>query len=106
MFTSALVWALSPLLTGFREPWDAPMPYYIAALVVAGAISGALLPKPIWAHYLGAVTGQILFELLFLRVGPLLLLGVVFLLAYSLVFVLAAAATGFVRRRLGPAESS
>jgi len=106
MFTSALVWALSPLLTGFREPWDAPMPYYIAALVVAGAISGALLPKPIWAHYLGAVTGQILFELLFLRVGPLLLLGVVFLLAYSLVFVLAAAATGFVRRRLGPAESA
>jgi hypothetical protein len=47
-----------------------------------------------------------LFELVFLRVGPLLLLGVIFLLAYSLVFALAAAATGFVRRRLGPVEGS
>ncbi len=33
---SALIWALSPLLTGHAEPWDAYGPFDVGSLVVAG----------------------------------------------------------------------
>ena len=96
---SALVWALSPILTGHAEPWDANGPYYISALAIVGAVCGGLLPKPLWAHYIGAVLGQVTFELSFLSVGPLFLLGVLFLLGYSIVFLAAAAVAAYVRVR-------
>lgn len=96
---SALVWASSSWLTGYREPWDAEGPFYIVALVVAGSVAGALAPKPIWAHYLGAFVGQLIYELLFLKLGPLFLVGIVFLLGYSVVFFLAAAVAAHVRLR-------
>jgi hypothetical protein len=98
--TSASVWALSPLLTGHREPWDADGLFYVVALVVAGSAAGLLAPRPLWAHYLGAVVGQLGYEALFLPVGPLFVLGAAFLLGYSLVFVLAAARAASVRARL------
>jgi hypothetical protein len=94
---SALVWALSPAFTAHAEPWDASGWYYLSALAIVGAISGTLLPKTLWAHYLGAVLGQVMYELLFLRVGPLFLLGVVFLLGYSIVFLAAAAVAAIFR---------
>jgi len=96
---AALVWALSSALSGHAEPWDADGPYYALALAVAGAISGGLLPRPLWAHYLGAVCGQAAFEVLFLGIGPLFIIGLAFLLGYSVVFLAAAAAAGFVRLR-------
>src|SRR4030095_1839044 len=96
---SALIWALSPVRSQQAEPWDASGPYYVFALVVAGAISGGLSPKPRWAHYLGAVFGQATFEAVFLSVGPLFVLGLLFLLGYSVVFLVAAAVAGFVRTR-------
>jgi len=96
---SALIWALSPALSQHAEQWDANGPYYVFALVVAGAISGGSSPKPLWAHYLGAVSGQATFEAVFLSVGPLFMLGLLFLLGYSVVFLVAAAAAGFVRTR-------
>ena len=95
----ASVWALSPLLAGHGEPWDASGPYYVSMLAIAGAISGGLFPRPLSAHYLGAVTGQAVYELLFLDIGPLFLLGLLFLLGYSVVFLAAAAAAAFVRLR-------
>ena len=48
----AAIWALSPLLTGRAEPWDAGL-YYSGALLAAGLLSGVAVPKPLWAHYLG-----------------------------------------------------
>lgn len=99
LVTGALVWAASPWLTDQREPWDATFPYYLLALLVAGAIAGGLVPKPLWAHYLGAFTGQLGYELIFLKIGPLFVLGAVFLLGYCLVFLAAAALAGYLRLR-------
>ena len=97
---SASVWALSPLLAGHQEPWDAHGLFYVVALVVAGSAAGLLAPRPLWAHYLGALAGQLGYEALFLPIGPLFILGAAFLLGYSLVFVLAAALAASVRARL------
>lgn len=96
----ALVWALSPWLAGHQEPWDAEGFFYVVSLAIAGALAGALAPRPLWAHYLGAFVGQLAYAAIFLPVGPLLLLGVAYLLAFSLVFLLAAAVTGFLRIRV------
>jgi hypothetical protein len=97
--TSALVWFSSPWLTGWREPWDAEFPFYVVALLVAGAVAGGLTPKPLWAHYLGSFIGQLSYEAIFLKIGPVFVLGVGFLLGYSLVFLAAASLTGFIRLR-------
>jgi hypothetical protein len=97
---SASVWALSPLLTGHREPWDADGLFYVVALTVAGSVAGLLAPRPLWAHYLGALVGQLGYEALFLPIVPLFVLGAAFLLGYSFVFLAAAALAASVRERL------
>jgi len=99
--TTASVWALSPLLAGQREPWDTDGVFYVVALLVVGALSGVLVPRPLWAHFLGAFVGQLGYEALFLPPGPLSALGVAFLLGYSLIFLAAAATAAFGRTRLG-----
>ncbi len=100
VIASASIWALSPLLIGLREPWDTDGNFYVAALFVAGVLAGTVSPKPLWAHYVGALIGQTGFELIVLHVGPLFLLGVVFLLVYGLVYVVAAALGGYVRSKI------
>ena len=97
---SASIWALSPFLIGLREPWDTDGNFYVAALFVAGLVAGTVSPKPLWAHYVGVLIGQIGYELTILHVGPLFLLGVVFLLAYGLVYLVAAALAGYVRSKI------
>jgi hypothetical protein len=97
----ALVWALSPTLFGQREPWDARGGLgYVGALVVGGLLAGAIVPRPLWGHYLGAVGGQLAYELIFLGFGSMFPAGALLLLVYSLPFVIAAALTGFLRERL------
>jgi len=98
--SGALVWALSPWLAGHQEPWDADGLFYVGALVVAGAAAGAITPRPLWGHCLGALIGQLGYELIFLRIGPLFFLGAAFLLGYSVIFLAAAASAGSIRRRL------
>jgi hypothetical protein len=85
--TSAAIWALSSWMTGHHEPWDADGFYYVASLPAAGLVSGAIAPRPLWAHYVGSVAGQAIYELLFLQIGPLFLLGLGFLLGYSILFL-------------------
>jgi hypothetical protein len=94
------VWALSPLLAGHREPWDVDGLFYIVALFVAGSLAGLLAPRPLWAHYLGALVGQLVYQAVFLPIGPLIVLGAAFLLGYSLVFLVGAALAAWIRARL------
>ena len=70
---------------------------YFGSLIVAGVVAGALVPRPLWAHYLGAVFGQLIYELIFLKLGPLVLIGALFLLGDSLLFLAGAAAAAHVR---------
>ena len=88
---------LSVPLTGKSEPWDAEWPYYLISLACAGAISGAVVPKHLGAHYIGAVLGQAAYEVSFLNLGPLFVLGLAFLAAYSLIFLATAAVVASVR---------
>lgn len=85
-------------MTGRNEPWDADSPYYFVTLAVAGAVSGAVVPKHLWAHYVGAVLGQAAYELAFLKLGPLFILGLVFLAGYNIIFVVAAAIVAALRK--------
>lgn len=93
----ATIWLASPWVTGQKEPWDADGIFYLGALVVTGLIAGFVSPKPLWAHYLGSFIGQLSYGVLFLKVGPLVFIGVAFLLAYCLLFVAAAFAAARIR---------
>ena len=97
-FLGALIWALSPAMTGQTEPWDAESVYYFAALFVAGAIAAIPGFRPVWAIYLGIFLGQLLFILFFLPSGPLLAVGLIFIAVYSLLSLVAAV----IIRRLHP----
>lgn len=92
------IWALSPSVTGHLEPWDAEGVYYPATLFVAGLVLGAIGPRAIWTRAAGIVLGQLLYMLVFLPIGPLLLLGVVFLTVYSLL-TLGGAGIGSIFRK-------
>ncbi|MGH3974009.1 MAG: hypothetical protein ACRDS9_11920 [Pseudonocardiaceae bacterium] len=95
----AAIWALSLLLTDHREAWDASGGYYPVGLVVAGVLAGMLAPKPLWAHYIGAVLGQLAYMLIFLPTGPLIAVGIIILLVFSTLFLLAAAIGGYLKTR-------
>lgn len=95
---AAIVWALSVPITGKSEPWDADWPYYLIALAIAGATSGAVIPKHLGAHYLGAVSGQAAYELVFLKLGPLFILGLGFMAGYSIIFLVAAGIVASLRK--------
>lgn len=97
----ALIWAISPMVTGHAEPWDAGGVYYFAALVLAGLVSGLLAPKSTWMLYLGSIAGQFLYHVLFLPSGPLMFIGLAFLLAWSLIFLAGAYGGSRVRRWIG-----
>ena len=97
---AGLVWAFSMSATGTSEPWDAEGGYYFGALLLAGVVSGFLAPKPLWGVYLGALLGQVAYQLIFLNIGPLVGVGFVFLLFYTLVFLAGAAASGALRGAL------
>ena len=94
-----IVWALSPWLTGFSEPWDAPGIYYPVALFLAGTASGVITGKPLWAHYTGGVFGQFFYEILFLPMGPLAVVGLLFMVVWSLLFLLGACLGALMRSR-------
>ena len=94
----ALIWAISPIITGEIEPWDAESPYYFVSLLVAGLIVGALIPRHVWAVLLGIVVGQLVYMLIFLPLGPLTLLGIIFMAVYGLLSLIGAALSARLRR--------
>lgn len=96
----AAVWALSPALTGHREPWDAAHHFYPLGLAAAGLVAGLLSPRVAWAYIAGAVAGQFIYGLVFLESGPLWAVGVLFMWVYGLAFVGAALLAAYLRTRL------
>lgn len=98
-FLGAAIWAATAWLTSSREPWDAGSFFYYTALLIAGLTAGWLRPKPLWAHYLGAIIGQLVYELMFLRVGPLIIIGAVLLLYFSIYYLAGAWLGAYARRK-------
>ena len=91
----AALWALSPLIAGRREPWDAQMPYYwigLAALGVAFAYYTSRRPA-LPLIMLGLYLGQLAWGLLVLGAGNLLPLGLVALAVYLIPAYVAARLT-------------
>ncbi len=97
---TAALWAASISVTGQSEPWDAEGGFYFGGLLLAGLVSGAAVPKPLWAHYVGAIMGQLAYMLFFRPLGPLLGIGVLFLAMYSLILLLGALAGSRLRLAL------
>jgi hypothetical protein len=97
---SAAIWGLTPLLTNLREPWDVDGGFYYLALFIAGAAAALIRPSPLWAHYLGAIIGQLVYELIFIRVGPLVIIGAMLLFYYGLYYLAGAWLGGYARRRI------
>ena len=95
----AMVWALSPSLSGQIEPWDAKGLYYSAALLIVGLIVGLARPKHVWSHYAGIILGQLTYMLCVLPGGLLIPVGVAFVAAYSII-ALAGVASGACLRRV------
>lgn len=95
----ASVWAASPAFTGHREPWDDDGPYFLVALAVVGFCGGLLSPRPSLLMAFGSFLGQLGYMVIFGRIGPLILLGVIFLAGYSLVPAFAGVG-GVAARRL------
>ena len=100
----ALIWVLSPFITGHREPWDAHWPYYSFALVAAGFIPASFSAHRFWLWAVGVWLGQgSAFLAIVLRgSGSLWPLGLLFLCFYSLLSLAGAglgAGTHLVFRR-------
>jgi hypothetical protein len=98
----AAIWALSPAMTGYAEPWDSGSLYYVIALTLLGLALGALSTRPraILLIPMGAWLGQVLYIVLFLPLGPLFVAGLVILAAYLVLPLIGAAASVLTRRVL------
>ena len=86
---------LSPLLTGHKEPWDAPPGYYIGSLFVAGFLLAVIHPEKFYLCPLGVIGGQIIIptpSVLESAFGPL---GWVFVFVFGVV-CWAGAVVGFI----------
>lgn len=102
----AAIWALSPTIVGNAEPWDAESFYYVLALLAVGLLLGVVRPRRFWMHYVGVFFGQLIYMLLFLPLGPLIAIGLVFLAGYSLLSLVGAAVGAGMRRLAGRGSGS
>ena len=80
-----LVWFASPFITGELEPWDSETFYYIGSLFISGIFLGLYHTEKIWAYAIGIFLGQLIYILVFLPLGPLFLIGILYLAVSSLI---------------------
>lgn len=85
-------------LSGANEPWKPYGHFFEVFLFCIGLGLGVARPKGFWAHYVGLFLGQSLYALLFLRMGPLALLGFIWLAWLSLAAFTGAAVGAGVRK--------
>ncbi|MDR0994175.1 MAG: hypothetical protein LBN38_06405 [Verrucomicrobiota bacterium] len=57
LFMGVILWLLSPLFTGIKEPWNGNLWVYIPMLLLAGAISAFPNPKNWWQGIFGILLG-------------------------------------------------
>ena len=74
----AVVWGLSVPVTGMREPFDAPGPYYIVAMFAAGVLAALPAPRYWWVAVIGIFLGERLYAFVMLpETRDWLLFGIV-----------------------------
>jgi hypothetical protein len=78
----ALIWWVSPTVTGHVEAWDAKGVYYPLSLVVAGVVAALLSPRHFVLAPVGIYLGQFAYAMVFLSGGPLWIAGLVFGVLY------------------------
>ncbi|MFY0667640.1 MAG: hypothetical protein JXQ95_06395 [Alteromonas stellipolaris] len=81
----AVVWFLSPIITGEVEPWDTFPLFYLGSLLIIGFIAAIPKTASLTSIYFGVIVGQFLYMLVFLPIGPLILVGVFSLAFFSLI---------------------
>jgi len=81
----ALIWFASPYIAGELEPWDSETFYYIGSLFIGGIVLGLYNSEKIWAYAIGVFLGQFIYSLLFLPLGPLILIGILYLAGSSII---------------------
>ncbi len=96
----AAIWALSPVLTGHVEPWDGNFEVFAMSLVIVSLSLGIKFPNQVFVSSSGVFLGQLGYMVFVLQTGPLIIVGVAFLLGYTMVFCLPFAFLGtFVRTK-------
>ena len=106
----ALIWALSPALTGNVEAWDATL-YYCAGLYISGFVAACFAPSRFWIAPIGVYCGQVAYVACgqitgSLPAGPLWILGACMGLGYCALALAGAVVPGGIaqlaRRRARP----
>ena len=62
----AVVWGISVPVTGMREPFDSPGPYYLVAMFIAGVVAALPAPRYWWAAVIGIYFGERLYAFVML----------------------------------------
>ena len=99
--SAGFVWFLFSNTNEQIEPWDSQAGPYAACLIFVGLLNGVIFKGPVWAQYVGAVVGQFLAMLVLGQLGALIIIGLLFLMLYTLLF-LAGAFFGSALRRSIP----
>jgi len=88
----ALIWLASPVVTGYREPWDATGSYYTLSLGALGLGLGVLAPRLFWLAVLAGLSGQFLVFASQALLPPqeLWLLGAIALVTYASIILMGA----------------
>mgnify|MGYP003384166393 CR=1 FL=1 len=101
-FIGVLVWAASPYVVGTIEPWDSESSYYVLSILISGVVLGTYSQKQIWSFGVGTFIGQLLYIVIFLPLGPLIIVGSVLLAGSGLICYLGALITKAVKHHAFP----
>ena len=96
----ALIWILSPLLTGAVMPADEHPNYYTLSLLFAGVVIGILFPKRLKAVFGGVVLGQLIYAFTFLPIGSTAGAGIIYVSLYGVLSVAGAIIGSWIRRAI------